>query len=229
MWVTEPLSRLSDVKRRPPLGTAGAWMETMRFVFVASVVSFVIAAATFACSSSDPAAASADAGKDAKSSTPVDTTGDDDDTTTGPNDAAPTGNDAGATDASEGGSSSGGPLTTAGDGGAACAADSLREAEPNNDEASANKLPDGKTFTFCGTANSTDTDVFTFVTPDFNNSFGVTPSGDNVKYKIQIGDKTFDGLPPGGFGTINIGDKWIITVSTGSATTRSYALKIEFE
>lgn len=198
----------------------------MRLLFVASLVSVVAITATFACSSSNPATGTADAGKDAKAA--PQTTEDDDDDKQEIDPPAVT-DDAGASDASDASTtSSGGPLTTEGDGGKACGTDSLREAEPNNDVATANTIPESKTYAFCGTVIDTDTDVFTFTTPEFDSGFGVTPSGDNVKYKIQIGEKTFDGFPKGGFGNIQVGDKWIITVSTGSATTRNYALKVQF-
>lgn len=189
----------------------------MRLLFVASLVSFVAAAATFACTSSSPVNAAADAGKDAKPPT----TEDDDDTVdtdpvTDDTDAGDTESDAGDLDATP---------TTSGDAGHACKDDSTPETEPNNDEAAATKLTPtaGNAISFCGQVAKGDTDVFTFKHP-FTGGFKITPSGDQVKYTTKIGSQTFDGFPKNAI--VNADDVWFITVTSDSEAGRSYAVRI---
>ena len=204
----------------------------MRLLFVASVISVVAVGATFACSSSDPAAAAADAGKDAKA--PATTTDDDDDQADSsvPDPVVDDPADAGADDAEAGEpTGTGGVLTPGGDGGTACKSDDdlLAEAEPNNDAAGANTWPAGttKTFGLCGQVNKDDVDVYTFTTPEYNKSFGASHGG-NVKFNLKIGNQTFDGFP-NNIDNVNPGDKWTITVSSGSDSSRSYFVRVEFK
>lgn len=203
----------------------------MRLLAVASVLSVLVAAATFACSSSDPVTPAADAGKDAKASQP---TTDDDDTNADPDsgDTTPvTDPDAGGSDA-DAGPGTGGTLTMTGDGGTKCGDDSYREAETNNTEGSANQLPvkEGDT-SVCGVVTADDPDFFTFKMPGDPTdqiNYNVDPTGgQTIKFSGSIGGKPFDDFDfPNG---IQGGDTWVVKISTGSTTPRNYHITFSFE
>jgi hypothetical protein len=200
----------------------------MRLFFAASMVSLVLAAGVFACSSGESAATPADAGKDAKA---VVKTGDDDDdkkddsTTT-----TDTPSDAGTTDGSADGSpgTAGGELTTTGDGGIACDTDAFREAEVNNDPATANKLTVkiGST-KVCGQVTSADPDFITFKMPEDATNWFVQPKG-NIKISGTIDGQAFQGT---NFGNLDVksGATWVVKVETGSADARAWQLRFDFD
>jgi hypothetical protein len=105
--------------------------------------------------------------------TPVDTDAGfvDPDATTG--DAAPTGT-----------------VGTEGDAGTRCQAASLREAESNNDLATANALP-GQTLTFCGRLPQGDVDVFKFTMPNVVNDFRFDIESGNIRVQPSLDGQEF--------------------------------------
>lgn len=198
---------------------------TMRLLAVASVLSVLVAAATFACSSSDPVTPAADAGKDAKAAQTTDD--DDDQTNTDPDagDQVPvTDPDAGDLDADAG------PTLGTTDAGRFCKANSVAEVEPNNTEATATAVPEGadKEIFFCGQVVKDDPDVFTFETPDFGGRFDIDSQADNnVNFHVELNGDEFDTTNFGGVDiTTGAGDKWVVTVSTPGQNGKSYSLRI---
>ncbi|OJY17346.1 MAG: hypothetical protein BGO98_00115 [Myxococcales bacterium 68-20] len=169
----------------------------MRSVLLAGAASLFVVLATFACSSSTPAGpAEEDAGSVLKTDDPPPT---DPDPHRDPvDDPAPT--DAGATDDGGDSTDDGGFGTTNGDGGVQCQADSIRESEPNDTEATADAIP-WKTGSFCGRLSGNDADVMTFTIPSSQNGFKFSMNrAQTGPYKIECSvagkNFSFDGNYP---------------------------------
>lgn len=200
----------------------------MRLLFVASVASFVAAAGVFACSGTETAAP-ADAGKDAKAV--AKTTDDDDDKQNENTDPPPVvTSDAGDPDATTDASGTpGGDLTTTGDGGIACDTDAFREAETNNDPATANKLTVkiGST-KVCGQVTAADPDFITFKMPDDATGWFVQPKG-AIKISGTIDGQQFNGTNFGGI-QANQGATWVVKVEPngGGDTAKAWQLRFDF-
>lgn len=198
-------------------------MSVMRLVLLAASVSLVLVGATIACSSSAPAADGGDAGKDSgkkpvEEAPPVEENP--------PVVEEPgTEPDAGVEDAAP---PKGGELTMMGDAGALCDDTSFREAEPNNDEATANTFtPTTQVFSICGQVDAADADVVSFAMPAFP-GFRIERLG-AVTISGSIGGRPIDNS--GGalnFGNYQSGEKVILKFSTTAAQVRPYRLTFIF-
>lgn len=206
---------------------SGAPWSFMRLALLATVSSFVIAGAVFACSNAPPQAEEdADSGTTLppKNDTPApaatnnETNGDNNPTDSTGSDASTEG---GITDAGAGNVGS-----TDGDGGSRCLATSIRESEPNNDVAGATKLP-ATTHTFCGRLTANDVDFFTFTMPDSVANFGFNIenfTGSQLKIEPSA-----DGEPFNFFGNypFKAGKPYVIKISAKG--TAEYRLKVQID
>jgi len=195
----------------------------LRFLFAVGSVSCLLIGATFACSSSAPAAAVVDAGKKDTGPAPVQETPPVEETPEEePPPAEETPTDGGT---EEGGSTGdGGTPTPQGDSGTPTttyAADSLKETEPNNDVGTATNLnTPPKTFSFCGVTSGQDPDVFTFKTPAYNQNFQICPNQgscpglNQVQVSGSVNGNAFNGINSN-FGNVNDGDTWVVRIAGG--------------
>jgi hypothetical protein len=158
----------------------------MRLYLVAAT-SLAIAAVSFACSSSDAPPATGDSSNitngPSEAGAPVDET---------PAEVTPPAEDLDAGPTSDSAPQSG---STTGDAGAQCQGDSIREAEGNDTEATANLL-EWKTGSVCGQLSGTDVDFFTFTIPQTQNgfqfNFGATPRTRGYTITCTVDGQTFD-------------------------------------
>lgn len=94
-------------------------------------------------------------------------------------------------DASSSDAGTTGTVGTTGDGGVRCEATSLREAEANNDLATANAIP-GQTLTFCGRLTQGDVDVFKFTMPNVVNDFRFDIEAGNIRVQPSLDGQDFN-------------------------------------
>jgi hypothetical protein len=207
----------------------------MRLFALAGSFCILAAGVTVACSSAAPAAAAADAGV---KSAPKSSSGDDDDSTSSTTTTTTTttttetdGGDAGTdTDGAAGG---GGTLVTTGDGGLDCDDDSFREAEPNNDDTTANELPVKIGATkLCGVTRNDDPDFFKFNAPEGTQSYQLKVLGGNVTIAGTIDGQDFTLSQGGGSfpnGVHSGAVPWAFKITTNSTQHHSYNIEFDFQ
>lgn len=160
----------------------------MRFIPFAASATLLVGVATFACSSSEPAATTPDAGE---GSLAPEREGSEDDSP--PSDGENDGDEDGSnqdTPPTDGGTEGGGQLVDAdkGDGnaGTLCAAGDVKESESNDTVATADPLP-GVPSAYCGRLEAGDTDYasFTLNGAGFSGSFSYSKSPVTITATVE--------------------------------------------